>query len=55
MVHFSVPKKWPPIEIEPEELHQIWRYGIELGVSEHEEYAEVILKNIALWLDDGRI
>jgi hypothetical protein len=54
MVHFSVPKKRPSVEIEPEELHQIWRYGIELGISEYEEQAEVILKNIAIWLD-GKI
>jgi hypothetical protein len=54
MVRFSVPRKWPPIEIEPGELHQIWRYGIEMGVSKYEEQAETILKNIACWLD-GKI
>jgi hypothetical protein len=37
-------------KIEPENLHQIWRYGITVQKSRDEQDAEDTLKNIALWL-----
>jgi hypothetical protein len=37
--------------IEPEALHQIWRYGIETKCPAKEEKAETILQNIAVWLE----
>jgi hypothetical protein len=42
-------------QIEPEQFHQIWRYGIETGDDSFEEQSEAVLKNVALWLDEGRI
>jgi hypothetical protein len=37
-------------KIEPENLHQIWRYGITARKSRDEQEAEDTLENIALWL-----
>jgi hypothetical protein len=37
--------------IEPEELHQIWRYGIETMCPVEEAKAETVLQNIAVWLE----
>jgi hypothetical protein len=37
-------------QIEPEYLHQIWRYGIKTDKEQNEAEAERVLKNIALWL-----
>jgi hypothetical protein len=38
-------------QIEPEYLHQIWRYGIKTDKEQNEAEAERVLKNIALWLN----
>lgn len=55
LTSIPVPRSWPPRTIEPEELHQIWRYGIEMGITEQEKQAEEKLRNIAAWLDDNRV
>ena len=38
-------------KIEPEQFHQIWRYGIEVKNSEDEAKSEDVLKNVANWLE----
>jgi hypothetical protein len=40
-------------QIEPEQFHQIWRYGIETGDDSFGDQSEAVLKNIALWLDEA--
>ena len=36
--------------IEPRQLHQIWRYGIEINNPDDENRSEKILHNVAVWL-----
>jgi len=38
-------------KIEPKQLHQIWRYGIETNDSDNENRSEKILQNVANWLN----
>jgi hypothetical protein len=38
-------------KIEPEQLHQIWRYGIKLDDLDYESKSEKILQNVAIWLE----
>ena len=38
--------------IEPKELHQIWRYGIEIDDSDYENKSEKTLQNVAVWLKE---
>ena len=38
--------------IEPEQFHQIWRYGIETNNFEQEDKSEKVLQNIAHWLEE---
>ena len=38
-------------KIEPDQLHQIWRYGIETKDLDYENKSEKVLQNIANWLE----
>jgi hypothetical protein len=39
--------------VEPEQFHQLWRYGIKTKTSESEEQAETVLQNIVAWLNNN--
>jgi hypothetical protein len=39
--------------VEPEQFHQVWRYGIKTESAKNEAQAESILKNIAVWLTNN--
>jgi hypothetical protein len=41
--------------VEPEQFHQLWRYGIQTKASKNEEQAETVLQNIVKWLKDNLI